>query len=413
MLRLPPLQAEDGTEMLAYYYCERDPGRVLRPYNGYVSLVPNAIGYASGGVSIASAPILLALVPFLMAVACHVLPHGLSLYGDTSPVGTGFAASLLIAALPLGSVTLLANTTYSQWSGLLAVALLAIAPPSHGTVALSIRFGVSAALIWSHPLSVVTLPLFAWAAVRDSRERRGAAITSAALVAVGIAYQVSAVARDSLAARPADTLLRLGSRYLGERVVLDALLGSGVRVRLHEASLGWVATAIGALFAVCIAYAAWKRLRTDTRGRVLVAQLAYLIVGFTAASIIGRTFRTGWLSSPFGDRYFVVQRVLLWLLIAYLAAPLVARLQPSRRRLLALALGLYVLVIGYAERGRYAVPLDESRRVAAFVQHVAELEVRNSGRRGIDEVLERERGRPIHLLAPAENAPCEAAAPTR
>ena len=45
MLLWPPLHAEDGTQMLAYYYCPRDPGSILRFYNGYVSLVPNAIGY--------------------------------------------------------------------------------------------------------------------------------------------------------------------------------------------------------------------------------------------------------------------------------------------------------------------------------------------------------------------------------
>jgi len=203
MLLLPPLHAEDGTEMLAYYYCDRDPGRVLRHYNGYVSLVPNAIGYASGGVAIAFAPTLLAVVPFLLAVGCYSLPHGLRLFGNVSPAGTGSAASLLIAALPLGSATLLANTTYSQWNGLLALALLAIAPASRSPIAVSARFLVSATLMWSHPLSVLVLPLFAFAAVRDAREQRRAAVASGALVAVGIAYQLTAVARDALVARPA------------------------------------------------------------------------------------------------------------------------------------------------------------------------------------------------------------------
>ena len=59
------------------------------------------------------------------------------------------------------------------------------------------------------------------------------------------------------------------------------------------------------------------------------------------------------------------------------------------------------------ERGSYAVPLHEGRNLAVFVRHVEELEDRHGGRRGIDEVLERERGRPIRLHAPAENAACE------
>ena len=42
---LPPLSYEDGRDFFAFFYNHREPAAILRFYAGYVSLIPNLVGY--------------------------------------------------------------------------------------------------------------------------------------------------------------------------------------------------------------------------------------------------------------------------------------------------------------------------------------------------------------------------------
>ena len=407
LLLWPPLHAEDGTQMLAYYYCPRDPGSILRFYNGYVSLVPNAIGYLSLRAPIELAPSLLALVPFVLTGACFLLPFLLRLGGPMSGVGTAALASLLLAALPLGNGPLVANTTYSFWNGLLALALLALAPPAERLPGQIARALVAALLIASHPLSLVMLPLYLVSVVQDVRGRRLRALWTAGLVLAGIVYQLAGVEQEAARMRPPGTLLHLGLRYLVERVGFEAVLGTEARLALYESGQGWVVTLVGTLLTAGVGWLGWRSLRDQARTRGLVLGLGYLILALTFGVVVGRNIRTGLLWSRFGEHYFYVPKALLWVAIVFCAAPVVARLSAGRRRLLAAVVCAYVLAIGYIERARYAVPVEDGRRIAAFVERVADLEAQRGGRRGIEAALERSEGGEIRLQAPAENQACE------
>jgi hypothetical protein len=407
MLLWPPLHAEDGTQMLAYYYCPRDPGSILRFYNGYVSLVPNAIGFFSLRAPIELAPKLLALAPFLLTGACFLLPFLLRTGGPTSGAGTAVAASLLLAALPLGNADLVANTTYSFWNGLLALCLLALAPPPQRLPGQLAHALAAALLIASHPLSLVMLPLYLVSVVQDVRGRRWRALWAAGLVFAGIAYQLVGVQQEAARMRAPGTLLHLGLRYLVERVGFEAILGTEARLALYESGRGWVVTLVGALITAGVGWLGWRSLRDHARTRGLVLGLGYLVLALTFGVVVGRNIRTGLLWSRFGEHYFYVPKALLWVAIVLCAAPLVARLGSGKRRLLAAALCAYVLAIGYVERARYGVTVEDGRRIAAFVERVADLEAQHGGRRGIEADLERDEGGDIRLRALAENRACE------
>ena len=207
--------------------------------------------------------------------------------------------------------------------------------------------------------------------------------------------------------RAPGTLLHLGLRYLVERVGFEAILGTEARLALYESGRGWVVTLVGALLTAGVGWLGWRSLRDHATTRGLVLGLGYLILALTFGVVVGRNIRTGLLWSRFGEHYFYVPKALLWVAIVLCAAPLVARLGSGKRRLLAAALCAYVLAIGYVERARYGVTVEDGRRIAAFVERVADLEAQHGGRRGIEAVLERGEGGEIRLLAPAENRACE------
>ena len=407
MLLWPPLHAEDGTEMLAYYYCHREPSSILRAYNGYVSLLPNLIGYSSLGAPIALAPRLLAAAPFALTVACLMLPFSVRLFGrDVSP-GARAAPTLLLAALPLGTANLVANTTYSLWNCLLALALLSLAPPAAGWLGTLGRLALAIPLLASHPLSLVVLPVFAATARRD---RPGAA-AALALILLGLTYQLAGVARPELDSRiGAVDLGLLAVRYLAERVVFTSLFGGELRVALHESGLGPAVTVIGLLVIAAVSALCFREWRRGGVRRWQQAGLAYLVGAFTLVTVSTRVTQGRWLGSFFGERYFYVPKVLFLLLLISLGLAAWSRSSPRRRRLIGAAVCAYAALLGYVERDRYAVDVAAGRRIAAFVDQAATLESRNAGRRGIDTVLVRERGEPIRLLAPPENVPCEEAA---
>jgi hypothetical protein len=406
MLLAPPLHAEDGTQMLAYYYCPRGPAGILRFYNGYVSLVPNAIGWLALRAPIEWAPTLLALAPFVLTGICLLLPYLLRLGAEATGVGTVAAASLLLAALPLGNAPLVANTTYSFWNGLLALTFLALAPPARHPAS-QVGTAVAAVLLAaSHPLSIVVLPLYLVRVVLDRRERRVAAIWAAVLIG-GVVYQLLAVQHAEARMRPPLVLLHLGFRYLVERVGFEGVLGSEARLALYAAGWGWLVTLAGSLVTLAAAWLCWRRFREEPRARGLILGLVYLVPALTFGVVAARNIRSGLLWDRFGEHYFYVPKALFWVALVTCAAPLVGKLARGRRVGMVVALVVYVLGFSWAERARYAVDPEEGRRIAALVVEVARQERAAGGRRGIDAVLDRASGGAIHLRAPAANQPCE------
>src|SRR5215510_4480799 len=62
----PSLAFEDGRDIFAFYYNQRDPASVLRFYVGYISLVPNLIGYLTLGLDASVAAVCLRILPWLL-----------------------------------------------------------------------------------------------------------------------------------------------------------------------------------------------------------------------------------------------------------------------------------------------------------------------------------------------------------
>jgi hypothetical protein len=170
-------------------------------------------------------------------------------------------------------------------------------------------------------------------------------------------------------------------------------------------------TLIWAGIAAATAALAWREWRRGGPRRWQLPALGYLVAGLTALTVGTRVTQGRWLGSFFGERYFYAPKLLFVLLVAWLFTAGWERASKRARRRAGALLAVYALLLSYAERGRYASDAEAGRRVAALAERAAALEAERGGRRGIDLLLERERGEPIHLRAPAENLPCEVTAP--
>jgi hypothetical protein len=389
LLLLPALHAEDGSEVLAVYYRERDPAWLLRAYQGYVALLPNLIGYAACSAPVAWVPTLLAALPMLFAAAAFCIPAWLPASAPRPGDRARRALVLLLAALPLGSATLVANTTYSMWNALLALALLAAVPFPRRPGPAAALVAVSALLLWSHPLSLAALPVYAVRLALAARGRRAAeAAAWLALLAAGTAYQGWAVSREGVALRAVTREAYVTARALAERVAFEAVLGPQPRSALQESAPGAV-TAAGAALALGLAALVAGRARRDAEARPALLCLSYYAVALTAGAVAGRQLRAGILASPDGVRYFYVPKVLFWVLAGAVVGPALARLAPRARRALAAAAVAGILALAWANRDYYATSAGEGARVQDLVRRAALAEARNGGRRGIRETLER------------------------
>ncbi len=123
----PVLHCEDGTEMLAYYWNHPHPAEVFRFYMGYISLIPNIVGFLAVSLfPLHLAPyvmVLFSLSTATTAVSLFALRRFRPIMPDDK---SRMLVSLILALLPLGNFAMLTNLTYSMWH-LLLIALVLMA----------------------------------------------------------------------------------------------------------------------------------------------------------------------------------------------------------------------------------------------------------------------------------------------
>jgi hypothetical protein len=369
----PPLYYEDAW-FFAHFYNNPSVREVAWFYNGYVSLLPNAVVYVTTHLFPTRwAPYLLSLWALgVGAVACSLfaLPRFRAIVpSDRARV----AICALLTLWPLGDFALASAGVYSLWHMLLALGLLALAPAGRsrrGEIALAV---VQILFIWSHPLSIALVPLWLVkvAAGRDREER----IIAAALVAAAVAYQLFGVHHAALELSLRNALRRSGW-LVWVRVVFESVVGARLTVaqaahgRPIVASLGGMAT-VATLAALLVA----ARRRFDHRRLLVLAGLAYLIYALTVGSVWARNLPAE--TWEWGQRHYYVQQYLFLLAAMVVLHGVASRWRWSLRRLAVALTPVAAFAVFSIYSNRYAfweqVPGD-GPQIAAFLEKVAAAE---------------------------------------
>ena len=371
----PVLLYEDGTIMYGYYAGNPDPARLLSPYAGYVSLLPNFICYAASNLSPAYAPYLFSACTLLIAAAAMTLFSLRRFRVVLASDAARMTVCLLLAVWPIGNFPLVSSATYSLWYMLLALLLLAAAPLPRSRGAVAVQFVLMVLAAWSHPLSVVVVPLCAYLLlVRRTWTDR---LVNAGLIAAVLLYVAFGVTRGGGTGFGPDTVANTGV-YLAHRVLFEAVFGNRMRLILRARGYGWVIVALAVGIAAGIGLLVWLARTRLTRyhWRQLIGVTA-LVLALTFLSVAARKMTATSHLVSWNHRYFYLQQYAVLLVTAVAVAHLVQVPRWSNwARRLAVPGGVALLAYAVAgtlhNRQFYLTSREESRKVTAFTKQVAE-----------------------------------------
>ena len=395
-LTLPVLMVEDARFLFGFYYQHRDPASIFRFYFGYVSLVPNLVGYLAFFLPTPFVPHLFVLFPLLASSAAFSCFFASGFRSLVPSDAARFAICLVLAAAPLGDALLIGNTMYSIWSLLLLLSLCSLLPlragASVGAGWLVLRGFVMSLMACSHPAAILLLPIWLASALRE-RSRR-AFFFYGGLIAVMLAYFVWGVRPGELAMPNPIDALAATAVLVAERVAGVALLGvEGGRVASRSAlgvALLW--TSLVALALLLWGWLSGLQKRTAQQSFQLIA-VAYLIVALTGLAWLTR--EAG--SHEIGDRlrYFWLQRE-LYLVLFFSAATAFSCARSSgwlsargSRAVVVLLLVGWLGCLNYFDNWRYQVRRTAGYQVESFIADVVRQEAIHGDRSQISARLDR------------------------
>lgn len=371
---LPDLACEDGSEMFAYYTNHPTPGYILRSYSGYISLLPNLVGYLAARLPPPLVPYALAYYALLVKTTAFTLFAGRRFRFTVANDHWRLLIVVAAALMPLGDRLLSDNATYSIWNLLLILCLLVVAPLPRRRRALFVQFGLLVLCAWSTPVAVVVAPLCLY----NFLTRRRAAdrwVNGGLMLAIGL-YVWLAV---HPAVHPADGVVRslwqsiaLTPLYLLNRVVAETLLGYHLRMAMQNQGLTWLIYLVATIFVTGLAglYVVNRRALTRREHSYLVMTL-FLITAITWFSIYARGMDSNSHMGPWNGRYFYVQQYLFVLLLAVGMARNWRRL-PRRwlRPVLAGGLVVYLVAMVSFNLPYFRAYPELGRTLATFLQTV-------------------------------------------
>lgn len=409
-LTLPVLGHEDGRELFAFYFNHPSPTEILRYYGGYVSLVPNAIGWAAMRLPLPLSPYVFSLASLLLATIGFYLFSGDGHAWLIPEARTRLIIAMTLVLLPLGKSYLVTNLMYSQWSLLfLLVVLLSRWPLPRSSAAL-IAYVVSVALCTaSHPLSLLAAPLclvqFFYC---NTRQQRLAVMLCFLAI---IAYHYAGIMHGKDIDVSLESILWAMKVFI-TRVVFESVLGARATTLL-AANGGLHYIYAGAFLILCLLANMIRTSERRLRETVLTAGVIALAFGIvqisTLVRYVGPEARLIHLENPFLQRYIYVPKLIF---TAFLLSQLVPRLQryysrfdvPQKTVFLALC-GAYILGISGDNQFLYRGSRSEGLRVKSFVEssYTDLLRARKGESHRVMHTLSRDDGWDIVLLLGAHN----------
>ena len=304
----PLLYNEDGRNIFAIFHNQSEFKNIFIYYASYIRIAPNLAGYLLNFLPVRIIPPLYCLVSlFTTALAYSIIFEVFHRVIDNR----WFAcyAAFMISALPLGNFEIVETLMYQVWNCNLILFLMALLPVPVKPLRRAGFVLAAHLLIWTHPYSIMVLPLFIWNAV--ARKKNRWAQTSFAISTV--CYFLTAVR-----AYPPDlTALKYFIPNLMNRVVIESFVGPNNRVHLQY--LG----GIGALdFVIIFTMGAififsWKNWKLEQKQFIWICLYFSLVPLF--AALIGRELGEYYHLLRGSPRYVYLPKIFFTVLV-FLAA---------------------------------------------------------------------------------------------
>jgi hypothetical protein len=319
----PILFNEDGTQILALYTNNPDPGLIFRIYAGYVALLPNTLGYLVTVLfPLPVTPYVLVWLSLVCAVAALSL-FALRRFRFVMPDDRArYAVCLLLALFPLGNHALTTSLTFSIWNIFLVALLLTVAPLPQSRAAGVAQFVFVGLAVFSHPFSIVFIPICL--VLLRYRRTRADRLFHGGIAALAAAYFFVGIEPGPVGPRINLGTLVATFECLAQRVVFEPVLGNGTRLALNgsgHSPVNLLAICIVAAVVALVAHR-WRRPGLENRTPVLVL-IAFIMFTLTYISVVARTkLYEDFVSLAWAQRYFLIPQLLfLFVIVAHLVAP--------------------------------------------------------------------------------------------
>lgn len=377
----PILHCEDGTIMFAYYLSHTDPSSILRAQGwqmteGYVSLLPNAVGYLAVRLSPALAPYSMSIYALLVSGFSMTL-FALRRFRSILPDDTlRRLACVILALMPIGDFAVMSSTTYSQWHLLMILLLLTAAPVPLSPVVRVLQLCFLVLAVASHPLSIIILPL----CVVLLFIRRGAAdrvINISLIVAAGIYFSLGV--RPEMATSKYPIRLEtfwVGLRYVLHRVLFEGLLGNRLRVFWHTSGHDHVIELIAVVILCLLGLLVFLTRKRLARDHVpVIIGLGMLVYGLTLVEVVTRVMTPDSHLQPMAQRYFFIQQLAVVLVAIVALTHLIQSVKWPRPRvvlqiLLVASVAGYIGALNICNLKLFQTRKEEGIRVVEFTRAV-------------------------------------------
>ena len=369
----PIAGAEDGTDMMGFYWQASTPMSVMRRFAGYTSLLPNAIGYLMVQMlPVRLVPMAYSLFAVLVAVWARLVFMHRGFREVVSSDVARAAICLGLAAVPLGHGFLNSNLTYSLWNMLLLVALLVWLPCPMKATRIAWRIALVGLLIASHPLSVMIVPQCAYLLYRRGSSRRDRLLL---LVYAMMALMYQAFGVDHPNSVPHVLQARDFIRATIVRVFAEWFLGPVAIQKLWQGPLGIGAIVLTAIATIALLGTAGIGYRKRQIGHFVHLCLLWSI-GVTLLAVLTRGLRFDQQMEVWWcQRYYFVQKAFVALgvasvLVTWLQDGKCLRFREFGRYIVAASIVTFLAWRLVCDSCLYRIDKSESCRLNAFLQQV-------------------------------------------
>ncbi len=272
----PLLYNEDGRNLFAVFYNDHSFRNIFITYAGYVRVLPNLAGYLMHFFPVTWIPALYALASLAFTALTYALFFPLM---DRVFRHKGFAlyAVLMLTALPLASFRIVGTLMFQIWHCDIVLFLLAFLPIPRKPVQKVLYLLLVNILIWSHPYTILILPVYVYKAFRGEHRWENGMFAASLAVYFFFGLQHHPLNWGSLVHYPASLL---------GRVAAETVVGPLNRVWFQylEISLLFGFAAV-ALVGGVIGFS-WKTLNAEEKGFFAVS--AYFVLATVGMALLGR-----------------------------------------------------------------------------------------------------------------------------